>query len=111
MGFKLNEYHRNTSNEDFISDVIKVAKTLNKTSLTIEEYSINGKYHPSTLMRRFGSWKKVLELSGLEVRGHNFRVECSKDDIVKDLKRVALIYVSTQPLNKYINYSMSLASD
>ena len=43
-------------------------------------------------MRRFGSWKKVLELSGLEVRGHNFRVEYSKDDIVKDLKRVALIY-------------------
>lgn len=111
MEFKLNEYHRNTSKEDFILDVKKTAKFLNKTTLTIEEYTANGKYHPSTLTRKFGSWKKVLELSGLDVCGHNFKVECSIDDIVKDLERVVSIYgkktITAKEYDLYGKYSSS----
>lgn len=92
MEFRLNEYHRNVSDEELISDVVDVAKALNKKSLTADEYNINGKYSSSTCIRRFSSWKKVLELSGLDVRGHNFRIECSVDEIVEDVKRVASIY-------------------
>lgn len=92
MKFELNDYHRNVSNEEFISDVIKTAEALNKTTLTTAEYAMHGRYHSSTLTRRFGSWKKVLELSGLNTKGHNFRFDFSDDDVIADVKRVAIIY-------------------
>ena len=60
MKFELNDYHRNVSDQEFILDVQETAKRLGKDTLTGEEYSLHGKYHSSTLTRRFGSWKKVL---------------------------------------------------
>ena len=73
MKFELNEYHRNVSDEEFISDVKSIALKLGKTTLTRDEYSKNGKYHSSTLTRRFGSWEKILELCSLDTTGHNFK--------------------------------------
>ena len=52
---------------------------------------MHGKYHSSTLTRRFGSWKKVLEKCSLETQGHNFKYDFSDEDVVIDLKRVAEI--------------------
>ena len=98
--FILNEYHRNISDEDFIEDVIETAKKLNKATITTEEYDIHGKYHSSTLIRRFSSWKKVLELSLLETKGHNFKFNYSDEEIVADLLRVASIYKKSTLTNK-----------
>lgn len=92
MKFELNDYHRNVSDDEFISDVLHTAKKLNKNTLTTDEYSVHGRYHSSSLIRRFGSWKKVLELSSLETKGHNFRYKFSDVDVVDDVKRVANIY-------------------
>jgi len=89
MKFELNDYHRNVSDQEFILDVQKTAKKLGKNTLTGEEYSLHGKYHSSTLTRRFGSWKKVLEMSSLETQGHNFKYDFSDEDVMADLKRVA----------------------
>lgn len=89
MNFELNEYHRNVSDEELIEDVITTAKAYNKHSLTRDEYSSHGKYHASTLTRRFGSWKNVLELCNLETKGHIYKCVFSDDDIIADLKRVA----------------------
>jgi len=66
MEFKLETYHRDTPNKELINDIQVVARRLNKNSVTIAEYEENGKFHPSTLQRKFGSWFKVLEISGLE---------------------------------------------
>lgn len=55
MKFELNEYHRNVSDQELISDVIDTAKKLNKRKLTIKEYKNNGKYNVSTLIRRFST--------------------------------------------------------
>ena len=105
MKFELNDYHRNTSNEEFIFDVTRTAEVLNKTTLTTDEYSTHGKYHSSTLIRRFGSWKKVLELSGLETKGHNFKFAFSDNDVIADVKRVATIYKQdTITANEYSEY-------
>ncbi len=90
MKFALNDYHRNVPDEDFIKDVQETAERLGKTTLTGEEYATHGKYHSSTLTRRFGSWKKVLEHSGLETKGHNFKFSYSDTEVIADLKRVAL---------------------
>ena len=91
MKFELSEYHRNISDEDFIEDVRKTAQKLNAISLTGAEYDKYGTYSSSTLSRRFGSWKLVLEKSGLATKGHNFKLSYTDEDIANDLKRVASI--------------------
>ena len=50
MEFKLNEYHRNISDEEFVRDIKKTAIKLKKETLTGVEYSQNGKY-PSPLIK------------------------------------------------------------
>ena len=42
MEFKLNEYHRNISDEELLNDIIRIAKKLGKDSITINEYVDNG---------------------------------------------------------------------
>lgn len=66
MKFKLKSYNRNTPDEDLINDVIVVSKKTGRSTVTIAEYEEHGKYHPSTLQRRFGSWFTVLKNAGLE---------------------------------------------
>lgn len=92
MKFELNDYHRNTPDEELINDVKETAKRLGKSSLTRDEYAMNGRFHSTTLEKRFGNWKSVLELSGLETKGHNFKYTFSDEDVVADIKRVADIY-------------------
>ncbi|MBI4823107.1 MAG: HNH endonuclease [Nitrospirae bacterium] len=65
MKFELEEYHRNTSDEELIADLKRVANDLEK-SPTIDEYNERGTYYSTTLSRRFGgSWFKALENAGL----------------------------------------------
>ena len=105
MKFELNEYHRNISNEEFISDVKSTASREGMTTITADEYSNLGKFHSSTLIRRFGSWKNVLELADLETRGHNFSYSFSDKDVIEDLQRVAAIYnKETLTANEYSKY-------
>lgn len=66
MKFELEKYHRNTSDEDLINDLLRVSKQLQKDSVTIDEYNECGNYHATTLSRRFGSWFKALEKAGLK---------------------------------------------
>lgn len=66
MEFKLNEYHRNVSDEELLKDILRVAKTLGKCTITQKEYMNNGgKFHWSTINNRFGSWLRALILCGL----------------------------------------------
>lgn len=93
MRFELKDYHKNVSNEELINDVTKTAKRLGLSSLTVNVYSQNGAFHPSTLIRRFGGWKEVLTLSHLEIeRNQRFRINVSGADIVKDVIRVKNVY-------------------
>ena len=87
MKFELNELHRNVSNEELIQDVVAVANRLGRKSLTIDEYEANGKYHSTTMRRRFGSWKNILEMAGLTIEQKNFYI--SNSDYISDLRRVA----------------------
>lgn len=64
--YELDEYHRGTSDNELIADVRLVAKLLARNTLTIEEYNENGRFHATTLTRRFGSWFIVLKMAGLQ---------------------------------------------
>lgn len=67
MKFELNEYHRNTSNEELIQDLVRVADLLNAETVTMEDYNQYGHYHATTLTRRFGSWFTCLKRAGLKM--------------------------------------------
>ncbi len=66
MKFELETHHRNTPDADLIADLKRVAIQLNKDKVTLDEYNDYGKYHSTTLTRRFGSWFKCLDLAGLK---------------------------------------------
>lgn len=87
MKYVLNEHHRNVPTEVLIDDVKRVAIQIGKSSLTISEYNSNGKYNSSTIRRRVGSWKKVLEVAELTTNTHNFYIE--DKEYTDDLRNVA----------------------
>lgn len=66
MKFELDTFNRNTPDQDLIMDLIRVSKEIGNDRVTIEEYNEKGKFHSTTLTRRFGSWFKSLEKAGLE---------------------------------------------
>lgn len=89
MDFKLNEYHRNVSDEELIEDVRRIAKRLGKDSLTIADYKANGgKYNHTTVSRRFGSWVALLQKCNLAPHCSQIKV-ISKEEMISDLQLVA----------------------
>lgn len=86
MKFELEEYHRNIPKIELINDLKRVASMLGKTSITTSEYNKHGKFHSSTLMRRFdNSWLKTLKVSDLQkTRNYN----TSEEDYFMNLEAV-----------------------
>lgn len=66
MRFELEVYHRNVPDEDLLDDLKAVASDLNTSTVTIDQYNERGKFHATTLTRRFGSWFVALDKAGLE---------------------------------------------
>ncbi len=66
MKFELDTYNRNTPDQELLDDLNRVAKEIGKDKVTIDEYNERGKFHSTTLTRRFGNWFKSLEKAGLE---------------------------------------------
>lgn len=93
MKYKVEITHRNSSNEDIISDLKRVAILIGKSSLTRDQYRQHGKYGTTTVSRHFGSWNKALSIAGLPLThfGVSRHDICnSEDDFFKDVKSVAL---------------------
>jgi 5-methylcytosine-specific restriction endonuclease McrA len=66
MRFELEPHHRNIPDDELVADIRRVAEELGKRSVTIDEYNERGKFHNTTLTRRFGSWFGALQRAGLE---------------------------------------------
>jgi hypothetical protein len=66
MKFEFNPQRRNVPDSELIEDVQRCARRLQRNTITIAEYEREGAFHPTTLTRRFRSWFRVLEVSGLE---------------------------------------------
>lgn len=106
MKFELKPYNRDTPNEVLISDVKKVATEINKNTITIDEYNQRGKFHATTLTRKFGSWFKVLELAGLQKSRSQLNI--SEEELFQNLEEIWIKlrrqprYSEVQkPLSKY----------
>jgi hypothetical protein len=63
--FELKFPARHTPREELLEDLRRVARKLRRDTVTIDQYNRHGRFHASTLQRRFRSWPKVLELAGL----------------------------------------------
>ncbi|OIQ88399.1 HNH endonuclease [mine drainage metagenome] len=66
MRFELEPHHRDTPNKELIDELRRIAELLKRNSVTIDQFNEHGKFHSTTLSRRFGSWFKALEAAGLE---------------------------------------------
>jgi hypothetical protein len=104
MKFKLKPYHRDTPSEELIEDIRNVAKKLNKNTITMSEYEKYGKFHPSTLRRRFGSWFKVLENANL--KDSRSRLNIPDEELFRNIEEV-WISLGRQPKYQEIKKPLS----
>lgn len=117
MEFKLNEYHRNIPDEELLTDIKRVAKSLNKNPLTQRDYKKQGKYGTNTIRRRFGSWNKAIELCGMQANiyqlsaalGSHEHQTVDTSELLEDIKRVADLLnkesINSREYNDYGIYS------
>ncbi|MBZ0226395.1 MAG: HNH endonuclease [Comamonas sp.] len=66
MRYELEVHHRNLPNDELIAELRRVAELLGRGSVTIDQFNEHGKFHSTTLSRRFGSWFKALDAAGLQ---------------------------------------------
>jgi len=104
MKFELKEIRRYVPESELIADVASVAERIGKNTLTVQEYSRNGKFHPNTLTDRFKSWFVVLEKAGLEPTKRPFVI--SEEELFKNLATV-WIQLGGQPGSKDIKAPLS----
>lgn len=89
MKFKLEEYHRDISDDDLIQDLKKVAEGRGKNTLTRREYNEFGKYTGNTLSNRFGSWFKALEKAGLDQGA--FKKDIPTEELFENIKNIWIV--------------------
>src|SRR5262249_29395825 len=97
----------NVPDQEFINDVIAVAKKHRKNTVTIQQYLQYGNYHPNTLKNRFRSWSAVLKKAGLKL---SWTPMDSDELLFKNLEAVWLKLGAQpkykqmkEPLSKYSN--------
>jgi hypothetical protein len=104
MKFELNSYNRNVPDEELIEDVKDVARKTGRNTVTMEEYEQFGKYHSTTLTRRFLSWFTVLEHAGLEQSRADINI--SEDELLDNIKAV-WIFLERQPKSREMKQPLS----
>lgn len=88
MEFKLNNYHRNVSDEALIKDLVAISIMIKKETVSREEYNKYGQYHSSTIERRFVSWSNALKKAGLSTFNEQNNICSSLEEFVNDVKRI-----------------------
>jgi hypothetical protein len=99
MNFELNTLPRNCSDEEIITEIKRVVYIVGKKFLTTTDFDQHSKIHSTTVRRRLGGWKQVLEKAGIgekysgkKVSGKmkSQRTKNLKDDeILNEMKRIA----------------------
>lgn len=94
MKFEVKKVNRNVSNEELLADVKRVAIDYRLDTMSQDVYKQYGKYHPSTLLRRFGSWFKILELCDL--KPSRSKINIPNEKLFANLEHIWL-YLGRQP--------------
>lgn len=104
MKFELEEFHRNTSEDEMLADLKRVAEKIGKNSVTMEEYDELGKYHTTTLTRKMGSWFEILKKANLE--SNRSPINIPDEELFKNLEEV-WIKLGRQPKYSEVQKQLS----
>ena len=86
MKYELEPDNRNCSDKELLDDLLSVAKQLGVTGLTQSIYNKYGRFCAATFKKRFGTWNRALERSGLSPKKRTY---IPSEELLEDLKRVA----------------------
>jgi len=85
MRFNIKIPNLNITDEEMLGDLKIVAKKLNKSSISQQEYKEHGKYSYTSYRNHFGTWKKALLKAGLDTT-RNWGT--SREEYLENLKDV-----------------------
>lgn len=96
MKFVLKPDNRNSSDEDLINDLKKVAKELSKDYVLIKEYDKYWRYSAWTLKKRFWGWINSLEKAWLKhIKNYNI----TEEELLKEMSRI-VTYLNKNSITK-----------
>lgn len=94
MKYQLKQFNRNILDDELIDDLKRVAEKLGLNKISSRQYNDNGaKYTAGTIVTRFGTWNKALEMADLNLVQQR---DVSEEDLFKNLEDVWL-NVGKQP--------------
>lgn len=98
------------SDEDYFSDLRRIAKIIGKETVPYEAYKKYGKYSAEYIIHRFGKWNYALESAGLESTGFT-KDRISEQQCFDEIERIWIL-LGRQPTstdiskNKLSKYSL-----
>ena len=81
--YELEPLHRNTPDAELLDDLKRVAAELGADTVSITQYNSLGRFHASSLQRRFGSWLRALARANLASRNMHVTEEELFDNLVE----------------------------
>ena len=113
MKFELNEYHRETTKEELIQDLRRVANELNTDYISRSTYEKFGKYSATPFLSKFRTWVLSLKEAGLRTdRNKSEYKKISDKDLLANVKYVARYLekdtITTSEYKEYGIYSISI---
>ena len=88
MRFELEQSLRGLTDTELLEELKRCARLLGKDTITMDEFAMHGKGHPTTITRRFGSWPKALELAHLQPS--RSKIGISEEELFVNLRNVWL---------------------
>lgn len=120
MKFELDRLPKNSSIEDIKKEVLRVSNLIHNKIITKREFDKLSKISSSTLLRKFGNWKSILEKFGLTDRYsgkivtdkmRNQTKHLSNDEIIEEIRRVAKDLNTNHLTIGIINRNSNIISD
>ncbi len=103
MEFKLNDFHYNVPDQDFLDDLKTVCSKLGRNNITMREYDEIGKYTSGTIHRRFGTWHKALIAAGIELTVNK---NITEKELFENIEHV-WISLGRQPIDREMRQPLS----
>jgi hypothetical protein len=105
MKFELNLINKTVTKDELIDDLKRVAKYLNKNTVSMSEYSTHGKFSTTPFRNRFSGWNDALKSAGLMV---GQRHDITEEEVYKNIQEVWIklgkqprLREMKEPLSKY----------
>ena len=99
MEYKYTPYHDSVSDDELISDIIRIANEINSDTLTQQQYKDFGKYGINKVIYRFHSWNEALKRANLHTSAN---YQFSLDELYENIERV-WIAKGKQPVRADMN--------